>query len=83
MRSSRYDAANHYVADPNLPEHPAPIDTDLEYSASLSARFPSALRNKALIGEAAVLAYHFWESRGCPRSSQDEQDVAAETAAAK
>jgi hypothetical protein len=83
VRSSRYDAANHYVADSNPPEHPAPIDTDLEYSPSLAARFPSALRNKTLIGEAAVLAYHFWESRGCPRSSQDEQDAAVETAAAK
>jgi hypothetical protein len=83
VRSSRYDAANHHVADLNPPERPAPIDTDLEYSSSLAARFPSALRNKALIGEAAVLAYHFWESKGCPRSSEDEQDATVETATAK
>lgn len=83
MRSSRNDAANRYEADLKLPERRPPIDIDLEYSPSLAARFPSALRNKTLIGEAAVLAYHFWESRGCPRSSEDEQEVAAETTTAK
>jgi hypothetical protein len=80
VSGSHYNVVNHCVADPDLPENPAPVDTDFDYSPSLAARFPSALRNKTLIGEAAVLAYHFWESRGCPRSSEDEQDLAAEIA---
>ncbi len=47
-----------------------------EFTTSLSARFPSTLRQDALPREMAVLAYHFWETRGCPRASpEDDTDV--------
>jgi hypothetical protein len=82
VHGSRYDAANHSAADPTSPERPALVDPSVEYSPSLAARFPSTLRNKALIGEAAVLAYQFWESRGCPRNCEDEE-FAVEPVSAK
>jgi hypothetical protein len=83
VRGSYYDAANQSAADPTPPESAALIHSSLEYSPSLSARFPSALRNKTLVGEAAVLAYHFWESRGCPRNSEDEEELAAAAVSVK
>jgi hypothetical protein len=83
VRGSQYDAANQSAADPTPPERPALIHSSLEYSPFLSARFPSALRHKALVGEAAVLAHQFWESRGCPRNSEEEEEFAAEAVTAK
>jgi hypothetical protein len=84
MPSHRSREASHYVARLDTPVYtPALIDAEPEYSPSLAARFPSALRNKAQIVEAAALAYHFWESMGCPRRSSEEESSAPETAAAK
>lgn len=89
MRRFTYNAPEHpdFVAYPRQasvidhPPEPYPASSDCsdpEFPPSLAARFPSALRQRALSRETAVLAYHFWEARGCQRSSSEEEQDHAE-----
>lgn len=84
MRSSPDLAAQHYdpaphpfhaTAVPRLSAHRSQTSPDFaepELPLSLAAQFPSTLRQEALPRELAVLAYHFWETRGCLRGSLED-----------